>query len=154
MIRKGQKNLIPKMEVSRMFDLVPFKFGNFERSLWPEIWAEDWPLERFATFKTDITADDKAILIESELPGFTKEEITVAVDDNRLTISAQKDETKEEKKGEYIRKERRSGQMQRTFVLDGVTRDAVSAEFKDGILRLTLPKLEASEPKARRIEIN
>ncbi len=137
-----------------MFDLVPFRFNDWERRFFPDLFNDEFFSRSLAGFKTDIKDTGKEYLIEAELPGFAKEEITVEVDDDRLTIAAKRDESKEEQQGDYLRKERRTGQVTRSFMLDGVNRDDIKAEFKDGVLKLTLPKAEDAPVQTRRIDIN
>ncbi len=72
----------------------------------------------------------------------------VKLDNNLLTISSSKDEKKEEKKNGYVLRERRSARFSRSFVLpDGVDREKIVAEFKNGILTLNFPKVPAAKPK-------
>jgi HSP20 family protein len=146
-----------------MFDLTPFKrrenalgsfFNEFERNFWPEFFGEDLLAGRWGGFRADITDNGKEYLLEAELPGFAKEDISVEINRGLLTISANKEETREEKKENYLRKERRSGRFSRSFALDNVNSDNIKAEYKEGILRLTLPKLEPELPKGRRIDIH
>jgi HSP20 family protein len=137
-----------------MFNLVPFRLDELEKSFLPDLFSDDWVTKRWASFKTDITDRGKEYLIEAELPGFSKEEITVELNDNKLTIAAQKDGATEEKNDNYLRKERFSGRVMRTFVVEDVNNEEIKAEFKDGILRLTLPKNEPEQPKSRRIDVN
>jgi HSP20 family protein len=146
-----------------MFDLTPFKrrenalgsfFNEFERNFWPELFGEDFPAGRWGNFRADITDKGKEYVIEAELPGFAKEDISVEVNRGILTINASKEDNREEKKENYLRKERRCGRFARSFALDNVNSDDIKAEYKEGILRLTLPKLEPELPKARRIDIH
>jgi HSP20 family protein len=136
-----------------MFSLVPFRVEALGRNLFPEIFSDDL-FKPFASFKTDIKEADKEYVVEAELPGYAKEEITVEYNDGELTISANKDEVTEAKKDNYLRKERRVGRTIRTFVFDNVNGDEIKAEFKDGVLKLSLPKLETAESKAKKIDIN
>lgn len=93
--------------------------------------------------KTDIHEKDGNYFIEMDLPGFAKEDIKADLKDGYLTISASKDETKEEKdeKGNCIRKERYTGSCNRSFYVGGqITQDDIKAAFKDGVLCLQVPK--------------
>ena len=96
--------------------------------------------------KTDIKETDNSYELEMDLPGFTKDEIKVSLENGYLTISAAKgldQDEKEKKTGRYIRKERYAGACQRSFYVgDGVTQDDIKGEFKHGILKLTIPKKE------------
>ncbi len=108
--------------------------------------------------KTDIHEKDGNYLIEMELPGYAKEDIKADLKDGYLTISAVKNETKEEKdaKGNCIRKERYTGSCNRSFYVgEQVTQDDIKAAFTDGILRLQVPKdmpKIAEQPKLITIE--
>lgn len=136
-----------------MFNLTPFHFGDFEGNFLPDFFEEFFG-NHLAGFRTDIRDNGKEYLIEAELPGFNKDEIQVKVDANYLTISAQKYEAKEEKKDTYLHRERYSGRLFRSFSLDGIQNNDIKAEFKDGILKLSLPKKDDSESRARTIDIH
>lgn len=93
--------------------------------------------------KTDIHDKDGNYLIEMELPGYAKEDIKADLKDGYLTITASKNETKEEKdaKGNCIRKERYTGTCNRSFYVgEQVTQDDIHAAFKNGVLTLQVPK--------------
>lgn len=103
------------------------------------------PFENSSTqiMKTDIHDKDGNYMIEMELPGYAKEDIRADLKDGYLTITASKNETKEEKdaKGNCIRKERYTGTCNRSFYVgEQVTQDDIRAAFKDGILSLQVPK--------------
>lgn len=93
--------------------------------------------------RTDVHDKDGNYVIEMELPGYAKEDIKADLKDGYLTISATRNETKEEKdaKGNCIRKERYTGSCNRSFYVgDQVTQEDIKASFKDGILALQVPK--------------
>jgi HSP20 family protein len=137
-----------------MFSLVPFRMNSLEPSFWDDFFGEDLVAKRYSAFKTDIAETDKEYVIEADLPGFAKEAIQVEIVDNHLTISAKRDDATEEKQDNYIRKERHLGEVSRTFAFDDVKEDEIKAEFKDGVLKLTLPKKEHEVNKVRKIELN
>lgn len=98
--------------------------------------------------KTDIHEQDGNYLIEMELPGFAREDIKADLKNGYLTITAEKNQTNEEKdtKGNCIRKERYTGSCNRSFYVgEQVAQEDIKAAFKDGILRLQVPK---DTPKA------
>jgi len=96
----------------------------------------------------DVKETDAQYLMEVELPGLTEKDVEVKLDNNLLTISSRKDEKKEEKKNGYIMRERRSSSFARSFVLpEGIEREKITAEFKNGILALSFPKTPAAQPK-------
>ena len=104
--------------------------------------------------KTDVRELDDGYEIIIDLPGFKKDEIEVQLEDGYLTISAAKglDKDETDKKGNYIRKERYSGSMSRSFYVgDGISEDDIHGKFENGILQLDVPKKEvkAVETKKR-----
>ena len=93
--------------------------------------------------KTDIHEKDGNYVIDMELPGYCKEDIKADLKDGYMTITATKNETKEEKdaRGNCIRKERYTGSCNRSFYVgDQVTQEDIKAAFKDGVLALKVPK--------------
>ncbi len=137
-----------------MFDLIPFKFNNLERGFLTDFFNDDFFSGRLGSFKTDISENEKEYLIEAELPGFSKEDINIEITDGRLTISAKRNNETEEKQDNYLRKERFMGQVTRSFIVDNINEDEIKANFKDGVLKLSLPKREEAANKVRRIELN
>lgn len=97
--------------------------------------------------KTDIKEMDDGYELEVDLPGFSKDEIKVSLENGYLTISAAKGldkDEKEKKTGRYIRQERYAGACSRSFYVgDAVTQEDIKGEFKHGILKLSVPKKEA-----------
>lgn len=97
--------------------------------------------------KTDIKETSTGYELEMDLPGFSKDEVTVSLENGNLTIRAAKgvdQDEKEKKTGKYIRRERYAGVCERTFYVgEDLTQDDVKAEFKHGILKLSIPKKEA-----------
>ena len=93
--------------------------------------------------KTDVKETKDSYELDIDLPGFKKDDVQIELKDGYLTISATKDLEKDKKdhKGRYIRQERYSGNCQRSFYVgDGVTEDDIHAKFKNGILKLSVPK--------------
>jgi HSP20 family protein len=99
--------------------------------------------------KMDVKEADGMYTIKAEIPGVKKEDIHVSVDGNRVSISAEVKQQKEEKEGErLIRSERSYGMASRSFSLaDEVDQGKVQAKYTDGILELTLPKKSGSSRK-------
>lgn len=120
------------------------KDGDKQESLTVAEWA---PL-------VDIVEDEKEYLIKAELPEVKKEDVKVSVQDDVLTISGERKSEKEEKGKKYHRLERAYGSFLRSFTLpedaDGAK---VSAEFKDGVLKVHLPKSEKAKPKSIEVKV-
>jgi HSP20 family protein len=101
----------------------------------------------------DIYETDDALIIKAELPGVSKDDVSVEVHQNTLTLRGQRTHEAEVKQDKYHRVERSYGTFQRSFVLPTmVDQEKVQATFKDGVLELHLPQLESAKP--RRIAIN
>lgn len=95
---------------------------------------------------TDVQEFDDKYQLDLELPGFKKEDIQAELKDGYLTINAKHEENKDEKdeKGKFIRRERYSGQCQRSFYVgDAITQEDIKANFENGVLKVEVPKKEA-----------
>lgn len=102
----------------------------------------------------DIVEDDNEYLIKAELPEVKKEDVKVTVQDDVLTISGERMFQKEEKDRKYHRMERAYGSFVRSFTLpEDADGEKVAAEFKDGVLKVHLPKSEKSRPKSIEVKI-
>jgi HSP20 family protein len=103
--------------------------------------------------RADLKETDSAYILEAEMPGFKKENIEVEWHDGQLLIAAkQEQETKEEKEN-YIKRERTYGEVSRRFRVDGINEKAITAEYKEGILRVTMPKAEPAPDTKTKIDI-
>ena len=104
----------------------------------------------------DVSENDSEYKIRAEIPGVKKEDLHVSVQDGVLTINAEsKYEDEEKKEGRVIRQERRYGKFVRSMRLGkDVDSSKVKAEYKDGVLELSLPKVEEVKPKKISIDIN
>ncbi|WP_033165889.1 Hsp20/alpha crystallin family protein [Clostridium sp. KNHs205] len=133
--------------VNNLFDEM-FKESFFESPAW---------FNQSQMMKTDVQEKEGNYLIDMELPGFSKEDLQAELRDGYLTITANRNENKEEKDkdGNYIRRERFTGSSKRSFYVgDKVKQEDIKASFKDGILRLTVPKIsEGIEEKKGYIAI-
>lgn len=98
--------------------------------------------------KTDIRETDESYELDIDLPGFKKDEIKAELNNGYLTISAAKGLDKEEKnkEGEYIRRERYTGSMSRSFYIgDHLKEEDIKAKYEDGILKVSIPKKDVKE---------
>jgi HSP20 family protein len=103
----------------------------------------------------DVQEDKDNFVIRTELPGLKREEIDVSLQDDMLVISGERKVEKVEEGVEVHRKERYYGKFQRTLTLpESVAADKVNADYKDGLLTVTLPKTEAAKPKKIDVSVN
>lgn len=105
--------------------------------------------------QVDITEDDKEYLIKADLPEMKKNEIKVNVENGVLSVSGERKTEKEEKNKKFHRIERSYGTFQRSFALpDDADGTKVAAEFKDGVLKVHLPKNLVAKPKAIEVKVD
>ena len=149
-----------------MFGIIPFKTnnsnekGSYEGSLFDDFFNSDFlaPVEmgmnkEMNQFKTDIKETDKEYLISADLPGVEKKDISVNYKNKYLVISAKRNEEYDEKKDNYVRKEKSYGEFSRSFYFDNIEADKINAKFENGVLKVELPKEVEKEEKGSSIEI-
>ena len=132
-----------------MFGLVPFRknlmnsnvnsFDNFISNFFNDDFLTSSNM--MGNFKADIKETPNEYIIDAELPGIKKEDITIDYKNNYLTVSANRQEVIEENNDNYIRKERHYGNFSRSFYIDDIDKISVNARFDNGILSIVLPKL-------------
>ncbi len=108
--------------------------------------------------QADVSESEDAYTVEMNLPGVKKENVKIELKDGYLIVNAstKREVTDEDKKTKYIRKERYSGSGSRTFYVGkDLTQEDIKAKFEDGVLKLTVPKIEKKpeEPKSKYITI-
>lgn len=102
----------------------------------------------------DIAEHDNEYIVKMELAGVTKDDVKISLESNILTIKGEKKQEKEEKSKNFHRVERSYGSFQRSFTLPTTVKsDKIDAVFKDGVLTVTLPKLEDSKPKQIEVKV-
>jgi len=148
-----------------MFGLVPFRRRNDDLSIrspfdlvsaFDDFFNDMFTPAFFAPYnpiRADISETDKEYIIEADMPGARKEDIRIELKDDILTIGVEHKEENDIRKDNYVRRERRYGSYCRSFRVDGVNQEKVTASYKDGVLKVVLPKLVESKPNSRRIEI-
>lgn len=128
--------------LASFWNLEPFRSMNSEETLTVAEW----------TPRVDIVEDEKEIVVKAELPEMKKEDVKVTVDQGVLTISGERKIEKEEKNKKYHRIESEYGSFLRSFTLPAaVISEKVTADFKDGVLRVHLPK--ETKPGTKAVEI-
>lgn len=108
----------------------------------------------------DVRESDTEVVVEAELPGIAREDISVRYHDGRLILEGQREEVQETGDGEngsgsWVRRERVLGRFHRSFDLpESVDTSAIRAESRDGVLRVVLPKLEKAQPRQIDVSVN
>jgi HSP20 family protein len=130
-------------EMNRLFDDF---FGHSAGSIGP-VTRQEWT-EGVWTPSVDVSETKDNVIIKAEIPGMSKDEVKLSVENNVLTLSGERKQEKEEKDTNYHRIERSYGSFSRSFTLPtSVQPDKVKASYKDGILKIVLPKSEEVKPK-------
>ena len=130
----------------------PFReMENLEKAFFGPYYGENC----LNAFRTDVQETDEAYILETDLPGFKKEDIDVQIKEDVLTIKAERHAAHEnkEEKNNYVRIERSSGVYSRSFDVSGVDTNAIKAKYEDGVLTLTLPKVAPVEPEVKKLTI-
>ena len=143
--------MLPSIFSENLFDDMFNTFGMF-----PDIDRTLYGKHARNLMKTDVRETESTYELDVDLPGFKKDEISVDLKDGYLTIRAAKglDKDEKDKKGRYIRQERYAGACSRSFYVGDVESKDISAKYEDGILKLTLPKVEKKElPSSSSISI-
>ena len=147
-----------------MFELIPFdrhirRMANFDpfrdlEALERSFWGGE---NSVCAFRTDVLDKGEAYELHAELPGFKKEDIKIDVENEVLTISAERkfDSSDDEKaeKPNFVKRERFYGSYSRSFDVSGINVDGITAAYKDGVLQLTMPKKVETVPAKRTLEI-
>lgn len=142
-----------------MFEIMPYNYrriANYNpfREL-EDMSRRFWNDNEVSAFRTDITEKDGNYVLEAELPGFKKEDISIDLEKDCLTITAERKSESDEEDSErnYVRRERFYGSYSRSFNVSGIDTDNISAAYNDGILSISMPKKTPEVPAARRLEI-
>lgn len=152
---KKSTDVVPRTSTGSLFSFDEFDsfFEDFLSRRWPRLSDWNFPSSLEKGFpKVDIIDHDSEVEVHAALPGVNKEDLEVTINDQTITIRAT---TKEEKKeeGKYFRREITRGEFQRTLSLpDNVDNEKANASFKDGILKVIIPKTEKSKRKSIEIK--
>jgi HSP20 family protein len=145
-----------------MFEMMPFRKNNvarrddfftpFLKNFFDEDMFTDMNYIN-GNFKVDLKETEDNYLVEADLPGINRDDIGIDYENNYLVISAKRDESIEDKEENYVRREIHYGEYKRSFYVDNVDESKISASFKDGVLKISLPKQTEMKDKKRKIEI-
>lgn len=121
--------------------MLPRKFylDNFFEGLMPDT--------NFGTMKCDIYEKDGAYHIEADLPGIDKKDINIECNNGYITIKASMENSKKEEDKNFIRQERSYGSVERKFYVGDVDAEDISAKFNNGVLKVTVPKVDGEKSK-------
>ncbi|RLB09077.1 MAG: Hsp20/alpha crystallin family protein [Deltaproteobacteria bacterium] len=142
-----------KREVPRLKDDIDELFDKFIRnfsSSLPEIFGgegEIWP-------SVDVLEDKKNIIVKAEIPGMSPSDFDISISDNILTIKGEKKQEKEEKDKNFYMMERQYGTFTRSITLPvEVNEEKVDASYKDGVLKIVIPKKKEGKESKIKIKV-
>ena len=143
-----------------MFEIMPFDRRSYRMSYNPfreleQMEKNFWGDQQVNPFRTDISETADGYTPAADLPGFRKEDIHIDIDDDILTIQAERKDSKDEKddKGDYIRRERYYGSYSRSFNVSEIDVESIKAAYENGVLTLTMPKKAPAKPECKHLEI-
>ena len=139
-----------------MFELIPFTrhvnvydpfraFDELERNFFND--------RQTLSFRTDVIDTGDAYKLDAELPGFKKEDISIDVENDCLTISVVRKPEEGDKRPNYVKRERVFGSFSRSLDVSGINVEGIQASYQDGILTLTMPKKVEQKPARCKLEI-
>jgi HSP20 family protein len=141
----------PIKELEEMENRLATFFGRAPAR--PEGGKEEMTVAAWAPL-VDITEDDKEYLIKAELPEINKQDVKLAVNNDVLTITGERKYEKEDDNKKYHRVERAYGSFTRNFMLpEDADEGRITADFKDGVLKVHLPKSDKAKPKSIEIKV-
>jgi HSP20 family protein len=128
----------------------------FDRFFGKELWDEDEQLSQMNWFPVvDIKENKDEFAVFAELPGMKKEDVHITFSDGKLVVEGERKKEQEENEANYHRVERSYGKFCRTFQLpSGIQANKIAADFKDGILKIKLPKSEEVKPKEIEVKVS
>lgn len=138
----------------RRNDLTNPGFEDFQNML-DDFFADNWPFRRSLsgdTFKIDVQDNQNEYIVEAELPGIEKKDISLSLEDEKLKISINREEIKEENEKNYIHRERRYSSMSRNIFLSHADPESIKAKLSDGVLTVSVAKKQQSD-NSKTIEI-
>ena len=104
-------------------------------------------------FRTDVIDTGDAYKLDAELPGFKKEDINIDIENDCLTISVERKVEDEDKRPNFVKRERVYGSFSRSFDVSGIDVEKIEAAYNDGLLTLMMPKKAEIKPVSRKLEI-
>jgi len=133
-----------QQDMNRIFD----EFFRGDLLANDSLFARDW------NPAVDIIENNDQFILKAEIPGMTKDDVKITLENNVLTIRGEKKNESEKKEGDYHRIERSYGSFERSFSVPGTIKvNEIDAQYKDGVLTLTLPKAEEAKPKSIEVKV-
>jgi HSP20 family protein len=133
-----------QQDMNRIFD----EFFRGDLLANDSLFARDW------NPAVDIIENNDQFILKAEIPGMTKDDVKITLENNVLTIRGEKKNESAKKEGDYHRNERSYGSFERSFSVPGTFKvNEIDAQYKDGVLTLILPKAEEAKPKSIEVKV-
>lgn len=145
--------IIPMTHFNRVMRSPFADFDNLARAFFDEPFFS--AKAEIRPFRTDIKKTEDGFVLEADLPGFDKNDISVGIDGDVLTIRAQRHSESEDKdkKDSFVRIERSFGTYERSFDVSGIDTENVGAKYENGVLKLVMPAKQPQTPPSRQLTI-
>jgi len=128
--------------------------GRVLDGLWSDLDENGGSMSHWAP-QVDVIENKDAYILKAELPGVNKNDVKITLHENVLTLRGEKKQESEQKDSNFHRVERSYGIFERSFTLPtGVKSDKIDASYKDGVLTVTLPKVEEAKPKEIEVKVS
>ena len=139
-----------------MYAMLPYKRTNGQdlMTTWERAFLSPFYGKGAFAFSTDIIDMSDHYLLEADLPGFDKKDIDIHIDGDQLIIKASYEAESEDQGKTYVRRERRNDTFMRSFSMDGIDVEKISAAYDNGVLKLTLPKMAEVKPESKKIVVH
>jgi HSP20 family molecular chaperone IbpA len=129
-------------------------FDQMINSIFNDGW-NDLTTKQTNVIPVDISENENEFILSADFPGFDKKDVNLKVEENQLRLTADQDDQKKSSDGKYRIRERLSGKLSRNFTLpDNVISEKINAIFKNGTLKISIPKIEEVKPNIRQIKIS
>jgi len=144
----------PRRVISLLDDFFEHPMRGFDPSLWAtRRWRRPWMSDEWFP-DVDVFERNGKLVVRADLPGMKRDDITVKVDGDVLTISGHREEKEEIKEADYYRTERQTGAFTRALRLpDGLNADQIEATYDNGVLEVAVPKPAAATPKPIEVKV-
>jgi HSP20 family protein len=141
-----------KKKEEGIMKLVPYQRNLLADGFFSDFFGETFPAVARPSMKADVLQTEDSYIVEAEVAGAGKDDITLVCEKGVLTITVSKNEEKSEEKDGYIRRERHTGSTSRRFAFGEISEADISAKMENGVLTVTLPK--AKETITKQIDID
>ena len=133
--------------------LVPYQRSFLSDGFFNNFFNSSWPTVANTAIKADVRETDDSYIVEAEVAGVNRDDVSLTCERGVLTITVSKEENKEEEKDGYLRKERYTGSSSRRFLFEDIDEENIKANLDNGVLTVTIPKSDIKKQKHIEIDV-